>query len=215
MTAARARTARRGRTSIPTEVLVRDWALRSLVAVAATTALFAAPSSSDGTVERPFAPGGHIQLKLSAADYRIAGTPGSSIRIEWRLDHPEEAAQAGAEVQVTGATAAVVTHSPKNGVHFTISVPFRTNLDLDLSAGDLELTGIQGSQSVSSWAGDVTIDAGKPDQYRVVDASVRFGDISAHPFNFATGGVWRSFSWKGPGQYSLKVRLFAGDLLIR
>lgn len=194
---------------------MRTWALMPIVALAGMAAVVAAPSGSDGTVERPFAPGGHIQLQLSAADYRIEGAPGNSIRIEWRVDHREDTAQAGAQLQVTGASAAIVTHSPKNGVHFTIDVPFRTNIDLDMSAGDLELLGIQGSQSVSSWAGDVTIDAGKPDQYRNVDAAVRFGDITAHPFNFETGGVWRSFTWKGPGQYSLKVRLFAGDLLIR
>lgn len=194
---------------------MRAWAVMSFVVLAGVAAVFGASATSDGAVERPFGPGGHIQLQLSAADYRIEGAPGSTIRVEWRLDHREDTGQASAEVQVTGTSAAIVTHSPKNGVHFTIDVPVQTNLDLDLSAGDLELRGIQGSETVSSWAGDVTIDAGKPDQYRTVDASVRFGDITAHPFNFATGGIWRSFSWKGPGQYSLKVRLFAGDLIIR
>lgn len=189
--------------------------VRTVTALAAVAALSGGQPQPQGTVEKSFAAGGHIQLRLEAADYRISGAPDAKIRVSWRVEHPEDTARVAAEVQVTGTTAAVVTRSPKNGVHFTIEVPQRSDIAVDLSAGDLEVRGIEGSKSVSSWAGDILIDVGKPDQYRHVDATVRFGDLSAQPFGFATGGVWRSFTWSGPGKYSLKVRLFAGDLTFR
>ena len=77
------------------------------------------------------------------------------------------------------------------------------------------IRGIEGSKRVDIWAGDVAIDIGQPEQYHQVEASVRAGDISAHPFNFSTGGLFRSFKWTGKGPYSLQVKLFAGDLTLR
>jgi hypothetical protein len=45
---------------------------------------------------------------------------------------------------------------------------------------------------------------------------VTAGDLNASAFDVKKGGLFRSFSWKGPGTYKLDVRLTAGDLrLIR
>ena len=77
------------------------------------------------------------------------------------------------------------------------------------------MRGIEGNKRVDSWAGDVSIDIGQPEQYRQVDASVRAGDLNARPFNVSKGGLLRSFSWTGKGPYSLQVKLFAGDLTLR
>jgi hypothetical protein len=74
---------------------------------------------------------------------------------------------------------------------------------------------VEGSKRVESWAGDVSIDVGQPEQYRTVEASVRAGDLRAAPFNVQKGGLMRSFTWSGKGPYSLKAKLFAGDLTLR
>jgi hypothetical protein len=196
---------------------LREWSLMAaVVALAGFTSAPRAQSSRDGALEKPFVAGGHIQLRLEAADYRIVGgSDAARIRVTWHVDRRENATRTGADIQVSGTSAAVVTHSPQDGIHFAIEVPQRSDVDIDLSAGDLELRGIEGNKNVSSWAGDILIDVGKPEQYRRVDATVRFGDLTAQPFNFASGGVWRSFAWSGSGKYSLKVRLFAGDLTFR
>jgi hypothetical protein len=44
---------------------------------------------------------------------------------------------------------------------------------------------------------------------------VRFGEISAPPFNRSTGGIFRSLSWSGSGKYLVRAKLFAGDLKLR
>ena len=100
-------------------------------------------------------------------------------------------------------------------MHYTIDVPARSDIEIDLTAGDLDVRGIEGNKRVESWAGDVRIEVGRPDQYRSVEASVRAGDLNARPFNVSKGGLFRSFSWKGSGPYSLAVKLFAGDLTLR
>ena len=37
-------------------------------------------------------------------------------------------------------------------------MPARSDIEIDLSAGDLDLRGIEGNKRVDTWAGDVTID---------------------------------------------------------
>jgi len=192
--------------------------LRALAVAAAITLLAAslhADQSSQAAVERPFAKGGTIRMKLAAGDYRITGRAEDKIRVSWRADRPEQAANLKVETDIRGTTAVIATTGFRNGIHFTIDVPSRSDIDIDLSAGDLEVRGIEGNKKVDSWAGDVSIDIGQPDQYRRVEASVRAGDLSAPPFNVSKGGLLRSFSWTGKGPYFLQVKLFAGDLRLR
>jgi len=166
-------------------------------------------------VDKAFPKAGVIKMTLAAGDYRISGRAEDKIRVSWRADRPEDAANLRADATVTGTTAVISTSGFKNGVHFTIDVPSRSDIDINLSAGDLEVRGIEGNKKVETWAGDVSIDIGQPEQYREVEASVRAGDLNAHPFKVSKGGLMRSFSWRGTGPYSLHAKLFAGDLTLR
>lgn len=166
-------------------------------------------------MDKPFPAGGKITMKLAAGDYDITGRSDQKIRVAWHIDRPEEASRVKAEAEIKGTTAVIATTGVKSGIHFTIDVPARSDIDIELSAGDLRVRGIEGSKKIDSWAGDVSIDVGKPEQYRDVEASVRAGDLSARPFNVMKGGLLRSFSWTGQGPYSLHVKLFAGDLTLR
>jgi hypothetical protein len=191
----------------------------ALAVVAAVASFAAVPlafqSDPPTSVERNFAKGGAVRMNLEAGDYRITGRSEDKLRVSWRADHPEDATRVKADIQVDGSRAALKTSGIKNGVHFTIEVPARSDLDIDLTAGDLQIRGIEGSKRVESWAGDVSIDVGQPEQYRSVEASVRAGDLSAAPFKVSKGGLFRSFKWTGQGPYSLVVKLFAGDLTLR
>lgn len=166
-------------------------------------------------VDKPFPKGGTVVMSLAAGDYRVSGRADERIRIAWRADRPEQAANLKANIEVHGQRAVLTTGGFRNGVHFTIDIPARSDIEIDLSAGDLEVRGVEGSKRVESWAGDVSIDIGQPDQYRVVEASVRAGDLRAEPFKVSKGGLMRSFTWTGKGPYSLKAKLFAGDLTLR
>jgi hypothetical protein len=175
----------------------------------------AQPSTDKQPLERAFKPGGLVRLRLAPAAYRIVGHDASSIRVRWSVDHPEESGRVHVETEVTGATAVVRTSGPHHGVHFDIALPERSDVEVDLSAGDLDVRGIEGNKTLSMWAGDVAMDVGRPDLYRVVDATVRFGDLNARPFSVSKGGIFRSFRWTGKGKYSLSAHLFAGDLTLR
>jgi len=190
--------------------------IAALTLLAGSTGAYQAePVPGSPAVEKAFPKAGTIRMNLAAGDYRIAGRPEDRIRISWRADSPEQAANLKADAEIHGNVATVATSGFRHGIHFTIEVPARSDVEIDLTAGDLELRGIEGSKRVEAWAGDVSIDIGLPEQYRTVEASVRAGDLSAAPFKVSKGGLFRSFNWTGSGRYSLKAKLFAGDLTLR
>jgi hypothetical protein len=193
---------------------------RSAVALVGVLAIAAAAPSArqkalGGQVERSFAHGGRIDLRLAAADYRIEGWSEDRIRVRWQSEDAASVQRVRADASVTGKSALVVTNHASHNMRFIIDVPQRSDLDVSLSAGDLDVRNVEGSKSVSSWAGDVSIDVGRADLYHSVDASVRVGDLWARPFNVSREGILRSFRWSGHGPYWLRVRLFAGDLTLK
>lgn len=170
-------------------------------------------AAAQQAVERAFRAGGQVHLDLSAGAYTVRGVPEDTIEVRWRGRTPEDTARGHAEIAVDGSSATIRTRGPKDRFQVEIDLPARTDIDLNLSAGDLKVRGLEGSKSVSVWAGDVLVEVGNPDQYRRVEASVRLGDLTMTPFGMGnTGGIFRKRSWSGSGQHSIKATLFAGDL---
>jgi phage baseplate assembly protein gpV len=188
-----------------------------LLVVTAMLALTQLPVGAQETkapdsVEKAFAKGGRIALDLSAGAYRIRGRMIDSVRLRWQTRDPRDMSSVRADVTVSGATARIRTQGPKNNFRVEIDVPQRVDLDIELTAGDLTVNGVEGNKTLSMWAGDVTIEVGSTDLYRRVDATVRAGEISATPFGRTSGGLFRSLHWTGRGPYILDAKLTAGDL---
>ena len=185
--------------------------------VTSLLALAHVPGAAQGagaadSVEKAFAKGGRIRFDLSAGDYTIRGGMIDAVKVRWQTRDARDMRSVRTDVTISGATATVRTNGPRNNFRVQIDVPQRVDLDVELSAGDLTVRGVEGNKTLSMWAGDVTIDVGDPGQYRRVDATVRAGEISASPFGRSTGGLFRSLHWTGPGSYVLDARLTAGDL---
>ncbi len=165
-----------------------------------------------GSTEKAFVQGGRIKLNLSAGDYTIRVGKDDRIVVSWDTGDPDEQGRASITADAKNKTATVVTNGPRGTFHVAIELPSRADLDLDVSAGNLRIEGITGNKKVGSWAGNVDIDVGRPEDYRRVDAAVKAGDLTASAFNVVKSGLFRSFSWQGPGHYTLDVRLTAGNL---
>jgi hypothetical protein len=115
-------------------------------------------------------------------------------------------------VEVTGNTALIRTDGPSNNFKVDIDLPSLADLQIDLSAGDVDLKGVEGNKSISMWAGEVTMDVGDPQLYKLVDITVRAGEIDARPFGGSKGGLFRSYKWQGAGKYSIIAKLAAGEV---
>jgi len=193
----------------------RRW-VSCLLSLAGCWLIGAGVSAGQGdSVTRPFAPGGAIRMDLSAGAYVIQPGRDDQIVVRWKTTTPEEMASVKVDVRVRGTDADIVTNGPRNHFDVTIEVPARSNLDARLSAGDLRIYVIEGNKRVESWAGRIDIDVGRPEDYASVQAKVTAGELVAGPFDQKKGGLFRSFDWKGPGRYTLDVRLTAGDIRLR
>lgn len=184
---------------------------RVITALAATALLVPAMGSAQTRLlDQAFPAGGTVVLDLSAGEYEIVGSADARIRIS-----PKRGDDRRAHVSITpkGNTATIVIDGPlTDGVALRIEVPRRTNLVVELTAGELLIKDIEGSKDVSARAGELDIQVGSRDQYRRVDASVRIGELNAGVFNVNTGGFFRSFAWAGKGKYDLRAHLTVGEL---
>ena len=193
--------------------------LRRAALVGAILAAMATPTAAgqkqEGKLERPFAPGRHLWMDLSSGNYRVRQGSDDKVVVRWESLDPDSGPMK-VILDARGSDTSIVTHADSGEFRVTVEVPARTDLTVRLSAGDIRVEGIAGNKDVNSWAGKVEIEVKNPNEYRSVEASVTAGDLDASAFDVKKGGLFRSFSWKGPGAYTLVVRLTAGDLrLIR
>ena len=164
--------------------------------------------SSGSPAEKDFVSGGRVTMRLESGDYKILASSDNRLHVRWN-----EASGARVKLTTNGNSADVrVENTPHNNFHATIEVPALTDLRIRLTAGDMSVTGIKGDKDIEANAGDLNISVGSSSDWGDVEASVTAGDLHAPAFKAATGGLFRSIKWKGPGKYRLHVHLTAGDV---
>jgi hypothetical protein len=188
-------------------------ALSILPACVCAQALFAQTlfaQTVGSPAEKDFVSGGKIEITLESGDYHVRASSDSRIHVRWN-----EASARGVRAKLTtnGKSAELrVENTPHNNFHATIELPALTDVRIRLTAGNLEMAGIRGDKDIEANAGNLNISVGSANDWGDVDASVTAGDLHAPAFQKATGGLFRSFKWKGPGKYMLHVHLTAGDI---
>ncbi len=163
-------------------------------------------------LERPFASGGRIRMDLSAGDYRIVGGDDDKILVEWTVRDLGELRRVSVTADVSGSEARIRSKGPSERFRVTIHVPARSDLDVQLTAGDLKIDGIEGNKDIQSRAGEIKVDMGRVETLAHVEASLWAGELHAPPLGISKGGLFRSFVWGGKGRYDLRVRLLAGEI---
>ncbi len=189
-------------------------ALRTLAVVAALTGLVLAARpalASQGAVEKHFAPGGRVRLDLSAGDYTIKAGRDDRILVAWQT-RANDRGRAAIDLDKSERNATIVTDGSHNHFRVVVEVPALTDLEVDLSAGNVRVMGISGNKNIGSWAGNLDVQVPKPDEYSLIDLSVTAGDIRATGIGIRKGGLFRSCRWSGKGRYVLRVRLTAGNV---
>ena len=146
------------------------------IPVAGVVALLAQGAGTSGSLERPFAPNGHVKMDLVAADYHVIGSPQPRVRIDWSVRDAEALGKVRARADISGNDLGITTDGPSNrGLKFTIQVPNASDLYVRVTAGDLTIENVRGNKDVELRAGDLRIDVGRPDDYKTVDASLWAG----------------------------------------
>ena len=193
--------------------------LVSIIALALGTVLVVTPvaqsdseSRPSDSLETPFVANGRISMDLSAGGYQISASQDNRIHLQWSVRNARQLRRVEAYADVDGSDATIVIDGPSNNFRATIEVPVRSDLTIKLSAGELSVEDIVGNKDIRLNAGELRIDVGRPEDYGRVKASVWAGELQAAPFRIGIGGLFRSFDWRGDGEYRLRVHLKAGEL---
>src|SRR5215831_6094128 len=98
------------------------------------------PRAHSDSVESMFSPGGRVHLRLSSGDYTIRAGTSDRIRVEWfskkavRTDDIHKVVR----ISTTGTSATIRTDGLLKHGRFVIELPPRSDLLLNLRAGDVK-----------------------------------------------------------------------------
>jgi len=163
-----------------------------------------------------FAAGGTIRMELNVGDVEVVGTQDERIAVSWHSRDPDDEREVSVKLQGSGTKAVrLVLDGPGNNIRYRIEVPQRSNVSLDMNAGDLSVRGILGNLEAELLAGEIDLRVADPAKYRTVSAAVTVGEINAPPWHIDLEGLGRSFKVTGDGEYELRARLLAGQITIR
>jgi hypothetical protein len=163
-----------------------------------------------------FPSGGQLDLRIRSAEIHIVGSDDNKIVVRAEGSRGSDSTDIEAHFESSGDTGKLrVRGGPDNNLTITVQVPKKSNLRVQIFAGDVEINGITGDKDIELSAGDLTIEVGNAADYSHVRASVNTGDIDASPFGESRGGLFRSFEKFGKGKYKLMAHVGAGDLTLK
>ncbi len=162
--------------------------------------------------EKPFVAGGSIDMQLDGGDYEVRPAADNHIRVTFSGN----TGNAKVELTADGMHAGVqVKDTPHSNFQAIIEVPRAADFVIRLTGGNLVTAPITGNKDVESQGGNIKIAVGDPNDYSNVDTSVKAGDIDAGVFGGSKSGLFQHFTWSGPGKYTLRANLGAGNLVLR
>lgn len=159
--------------------------------------------------EAAFNPGGRVTLDLSAGGYKVRGTSENAVRVE--IDSGDTA-DVHCRMQVNGGNAKVQIEGPSNNFQAVIYVPQRTDLTVDQTIGDLDISNVEGNNSLALDIGRIHIDIPNDVPPPSFDGSVLLGGLRALNWNVNKGGFFRSYYVRSAGPYSIRAQVDIGDL---
>jgi|GEM_PF-1087582 len=194
-------------------------ATKSMTILAALAAIFLVSCSSPGPehapvvkADKPFAAAGSIQMQLDSGDYTIRAASDERIRVTFAGN----IGNAVADLATTGSQANLdIRDTPHGNFRATVEVPATANLAIHLTAGNLDVSGISGNKDIDCRAGNVTISIPNSSDYAAVDAAVKVGNLDGGPFGDSGSGLSKHLNWSGPGKFTLRANLGAGNLELK
>jgi hypothetical protein len=163
-------------------------------------------------VEKPFAAAGSIEMQLDGGDYVIRAASDEHIRVSFGGN----TGNAAAELSISGTRANLaIRDTPHSNFRATVEIPATADLAVHLGGGNLEIAAIKGNKDIDSKAGNVGISIPNANDYGTVDASVKVGNLDGGPFGNSGSGLAPHLKWSGPGKYTLRASLGAGNLELK
>jgi hypothetical protein len=170
----------------------------------------AAEAPTAPVADKPFVAAGKIDLDLDGGGYEIKAAADNHIRVA-----VSDTRTTKVDVAIAGSQANVkIKDTPHSNFHAIVEVPTTSDVVVRLSGGELKIDAVTGNKDVESYAGNVRIAVGDPNDYAQLDAAVKAGELDASPFGGSKSGLMQEFAWSGHGKYTLRAHLGAGNLVL-
>ena len=168
------------------------------------------------TAKTGFVARGNVVLRLGAGEADVVLNPESKeIVVTTQTKSADKVKDIQVKVNVVGSRADVRVSGPKQ-FKYRSELPTAADLKVRMSAGDLNVSGVDGNVDVELHAGDCSITLGAaPEDFGPIDLSVRAGDLQANKFEANKSGLFRHFRQKRVSKYRFHAHVGAGDLTVK
>jgi hypothetical protein len=167
-------------------------------------------------IDAPLHSRASLTIHARPAGLEIVGTDKETLHVTCKTDDEEQASELqlhyfggpdGGKLNIDGPPA------HHGNLQIRVEVPRRTNLRVDMGAGQVKVEDVTGDKAIAIYAGQITISSAHDWDYRRIDASVDIGEVSAAAFNVNKGGFFRSFTHKtDQGEYRLYAHVTTGQI---
>jgi hypothetical protein len=194
------------------------------ISVVATLSLLGLPLWADNGVPThtqnwEFVGGGTVNVHFRAGDLKVLrGTDALHINLRYKAeqDHKDASDRVRMRFEAQGPDAIITVKAPNHiSLDAVLEVPSPVTLEVRMLAGDLTVECVEGSKSLLTHFGDITVVEPKdayPRLYRFIDASTRIGDVGGLKFNHEHGWLGHSGEFSGQGSYDLRAHVGTGDI---
>jgi len=156
-----------------------------------------------------------LEIELGSGDYQIVASASDSIAVVYEEGNPADLQKVEVQIGSGHGQNHLRIAGPKSNFHAVIEIPRKTDLRVRMRAGGLSIGDVEGNKDIEVGAGNLELNALRPQDYARTDFSVRIGDVYAPLFKTAKSSFLRSFKTVGPGKYRLHAHVGVGDLTLR
>jgi len=168
------------------------------------------------TLDAPLRPRTVLRVHSRPAGLEIVGTDQAAIHVSCTSGDEDDAQRIRIQFQGNqdDETLTIAGDLRKgNDVRVRIEVPRKTNLRVEMAAGEVKVEEIAGDKDINLYAGQITISSTRPWDYRSVDVSVSIGEVNAPVYGAQKGGFFRGITKETPdGEYSLHAHVITGEI---
>lgn len=155
-----------------------------------------------------------LEIELGSGDYQIVASSSDSIAVVYDEATSENLRNVEVRIGSGHGQNYLKIAGPKSDFHAVIEIPRKTDLRVRMTSGGLHVGDVEGNKDIEIHAGNLELNALRPQDYAQADFSVRIGDVHAPVFKTVRSGYWRSFKTVGPGKYRLHAHVDVGDLTL-
>jgi len=158
----------------------------------------------------------NLAIDSRPAGLEIVGTDQEAIHVTCTADDMQSAKDIHIRFSGTPDKAKLAVTGPfmKNGnLNIRIEVPRKTNLGVQMSAGQVKVEEVKGNKDIEIHAGQISISSDHKWDYKKIDASVAIGQVNAQVYSTDKGGFFRSFHKENAeGEYQLRAHVTTGQI---